>query len=140
LASPEVIRKPGWAIVEGVCNIIGHMALNVPVSSSNWGVNRVNQPPNPMIWMHIDADGRVQGVVQKSTKTVDNKLDRQCKLTIVDPLDNIEEVQADLNVIAIIVECLAELDDGGGDIVDDFGSDMRYAMALNHTNMMNRWY
>jgi hypothetical protein len=64
-------------------------------------------------------------MVHKSIMHVGNKLNGQRKITIVDPLENSDEVQAELNVLAMAADCLAKLDDDGENIVDDFGGEMR---------------
>jgi hypothetical protein len=69
--------------------------------------------------MHSDAEGCVHGMVQKSIRMVDNKLNGQHELTIVDPLDINEDVQAELNILAMAADCLAELDKDGDYDVDD---------------------
>jgi hypothetical protein len=38
----------------------------------------------------------------KTSTTIDNKLDGEQELTIVDPIDNIDEVQAELNAAALV--------------------------------------
>lgn len=66
MGSLGAIREAGGEIVEGVGNICGHMALNVPGSNSNLGGLRVKQPPSPMKWLHRDAKGCLQDMVQNN--------------------------------------------------------------------------
>jgi hypothetical protein len=78
-------------MLDGVGNRSDHKALTVG-SKSNWGGKRFKQTPKPMQWMHSNTEECVQDTVKKSIMTVDNKLPGQRKLTIVDPLDNSDEV------------------------------------------------
>jgi hypothetical protein len=107
ITSLELVRNARGAIVEGVGNRIGHRALNVPRFS--WGGGkRIKQPPKPMKWLHIHAKRCVEGMVQESIKTVDKKINGERELTIVDPPENSEEVQAQLNATARSAEEEAE--------------------------------
>jgi hypothetical protein len=103
-------------MVEGVGNRIGHRALKLPHFSG--GGKRIKQPPKPMKWLHSHAEGCVEGMVQESIMTVDKKLNGERKLTIVDPPENSEEVQAQLNATARYAEEGSERDDDGRDNVD----------------------
>lgn len=72
-----------------------------------------------MKWLHSHAEGCVEGMVKDSIMTVVNKINGERELTIVDPPENSEEVQAQLNATARFAEEEAERDDDGHDNVDD---------------------
>jgi hypothetical protein len=54
-----VIREAGGAMVEGVGNL-----FKVPHSTRGWGGRRKQRPPKPMKWLHPDAEGCVEVMVQ----------------------------------------------------------------------------
>jgi hypothetical protein len=58
-------------------------------------------------------------MVKKRTTTADSKLNRERKLTIFDPLGSNEDVQAELNDLAMTADCLVKLDDDRDEGVDD---------------------
>jgi hypothetical protein len=72
-----------------------------------------------MKWLHSHAEGCVEGMAQESIMTVDKKINGERELSIVDPPENSEEVQAQLNATARFAEEEAERDDDGHDNVDD---------------------
>jgi hypothetical protein len=83
------------------------------------GGKRIKQPPKPIKWLHSHAEGCVEGMVQESIMTVDKKINGERELTIADPPENSEEVQAQLNATARSAEEEAERDDESHDNVDD---------------------
>jgi hypothetical protein len=58
-------------------------------------------------------------MVQKSIMTINTKLDGQRELTIVDLIDNSDNVQSELNAAALLDDLSSEKEDGGDAIVDD---------------------
>jgi hypothetical protein len=104
-------------MVEGVGNRSGHRALNAPRFS--WGGKRIKQPQKPMKWLHSHDEGCVEGMVQECITTFDKKRNGERELTIVDPPENSEEVQAQLNATARSAEEGTERDDDGHDNVND---------------------
>jgi hypothetical protein len=80
----------------------GEIAEGITGPITNWGGIRVNQPSTPTHWMHSDTEGCVEDMVQKSIMTINNTLNGQHKLTIVDPIDNSDETQSEINAAALI--------------------------------------